>query len=74
MQNVMRIREVVKHALCTGYLSVTAENQLRQLLQTKYEREDLAAFMALQQAAMAGRVRQESRDYYSSSVSVHSSK
>jgi hypothetical protein len=57
-----RIREVVQQALSTGYLTVAAENQLRQLLRTKYEREDLNAFMTLQQAAMAGRVRQESRE------------
>lgn len=57
-----RIREVVQQALSTGYLTLAAENQLRQLLRTKYEREDLNAFMTLQQAAMAGRVRQESRE------------
>lgn len=57
-----RIREVVQQALSTGYLTLAAENQLRQLLTTKYEREDLNAFMTLQQAAMAGRVRQESRE------------
>lgn len=56
------IREVVQQALTTGYLTVAAENQLRQLLKSKYEREDLDAFMALQQAAMAGLVRQESRE------------
>ena len=56
------IREVVQHALTTGYLTVAAENQLRQLLKGKYEREDLDAFMALQQAAMAGLVLQESRE------------
>ncbi|HEY9710031.1 MAG TPA: hypothetical protein V6D48_17625 [Oculatellaceae cyanobacterium] len=59
---MIQIREVVKQALATGYLTVTAENQLRQLLRTKYEPEDLDAFMTLQQAAMAGRVRQESRE------------
>ena len=56
------IREVVQQALTTGYLTVAAENQLRQLLKSKYEREDLDAFMTLQQAAMAGLVRQESRE------------
>jgi hypothetical protein len=56
------IREVVQQALVTGYLSVVAENQLRQLLTTKYDWEDLNAFMTLQEAAMAGRVRQESRE------------
>ena len=55
------IREVVKEAMTTGYLTIAAENQLRQLLTTKYDKEDLKAFMNLQQAAMAGLVQQESR-------------
>ncbi len=59
---MIQIREVVTQALATGYLTVTAENQLRQLLKSKYDREDLDAFMSLQQAAMAGLVRQESRE------------
>lgn len=56
------IREVVQQALSTGYLTVEAENRLRQLLHTKYDLEDLDAFMALQQAAMTGEVKQESRE------------
>ncbi len=56
------IREVVQQALATGYLSVVAEEQLRQLLQKKYSLEDLDAFIMLQQAAMAGQVKQESRE------------
>ncbi|MBD2741272.1 hypothetical protein [Coleofasciculus sp. FACHB-1120] len=57
------IREVVQKALATGYLTLASESQLRQLLQTtKYSWEDLNAFMSLQQAAMAGRVQQESRE------------
>lgn len=55
------IREVVQQALITGLLTIEAENQLRQLLSTKYDREDLRAFMTLQTAAMAGSVKQESR-------------
>ena len=55
------IREIVQQAIATSYLTFEAEEQLRQLLQTKYEKEDLNAFMKLQQAAMEGRVRQESR-------------
>jgi hypothetical protein len=58
----MLIRELVHQALTTGYLSVMAENKLRSLLQSKYEHEDLCAFMQLQKAAMEGLVRQESRD------------
>ncbi|MFE1747480.1 hypothetical protein [Coleofasciculus sp. H7-2] len=57
------IREVVQKALATGYLTLASETELRQLLQTtKYGWEDLNAFMTLQQAVMAGRVRQESRE------------
>lgn len=56
-----RIREVVQQALTTGFLSIEAENQLRQLLSMKYDQEDLKAFMLLQSAAMEGIVLQESR-------------
>ncbi len=57
------ICDVVQKALETGYLTLEAEEQLRQLLQTtRYGREDLNAFMTLQQATMAGIVRQESRE------------
>ncbi|NMG11144.1 hypothetical protein [Brasilonema sp. UFV-L1] len=59
---MMLIRDVVQQAITTGYLTVWAEEQLRQLLRTKYDAEDLIAFMTLQEAAMAGRVRQESRE------------
>ncbi len=55
------IRELVQQALATNYLTVEAEEQLRRLLKTKYELEDLKAFVKLQQAVMEGRVRQESR-------------
>ncbi len=57
-----RIRDVVQQALATGYLSVEAENQLRRLLTTQYESEDFNAFVVLQEAAMNGRVKQESRE------------
>lgn len=59
---MMLIRDLVQQALSSGYLSVTAEEELRSLLRTKYEPEDFSAFMQLQQAAMEGRVRQESRE------------
>ena len=55
------IREVVQQALFTGYLTVDAEEQLRKMLRGKYDSEDLRAFMTLQQAAMSGQVKQESR-------------
>lgn len=57
-----RIREIVQHALKTGYLTVEAEERLRQLLLTKYDWEDFQAFISLQHEAMEGRVRQESRE------------
>jgi len=56
------IREIVQQALMAGYLTVEAEDQLRHLLTKKYDLEDLNAFRSLQQAAMAGRVKQQSRE------------
>ncbi len=56
------ICEIVQQALASGYLTVEAENQLRQLLATKYDWEDFNAFIRLQQEAMEGRVKQESRE------------
>jgi hypothetical protein len=57
----MQIREVVQQVLSSGFLSIEAEDQLRRMLSTKYDREDFQAFMQLQNAAMIGSVRQESR-------------
>lgn len=56
------IREVAKKAIETGYLSIEAEDRLRQMLRSKYDREDFEAFVHLQKAAMDGRVKQESRE------------
>jgi hypothetical protein len=56
------IQTIVQQALASGYLSVAAEDELRSLLRSKYPAEDLVAFMKLQQAAMQGLVRQESRE------------
>ena len=56
------IREIVKQAINTGYLTLEAEEKLRRKLKNKYDLEDLEAFMNLQQAAMIGLVRQESRE------------
>ena len=58
------IRDIVQKALRTGYLTVEAEEQLRQLLTTRYGLEDLNAFMTLQEAAMSGKVMQESREQF----------
>ena len=59
---MVSIREVVHQALTTRHLTVAAENQLRQLLTTKYDQEDFNAFITLQQAVIDGWVRQESRE------------
>lgn len=59
---MIRIRDIVQVAISTGYLTIDAEEQLRQMLTKKYELEDLKAFMRLQQAAMAGHVKQQSRE------------
>jgi hypothetical protein len=61
------IGDVVKKALDTGFLSREAEDNLRRMLTTKYGDDELEAFISLQQAAMAGRVRQESREILSMS-------
>ncbi|MCC5896425.1 MAG: hypothetical protein EA395_13675 [Phormidium sp. GEM2.Bin31] len=59
---MVSIRELVQEAIASGYLSLKAENQLRQRLATKYDFEDFQAVLKLQDAAMAGKVRQESRE------------
>lgn len=56
------LQEVVKHAIETGYLSMEAEESLRRLLGKQCSEEDLEAFIALQDAAMTGKVRQQSRE------------
>ncbi|NJM62150.1 MAG: hypothetical protein HC849_21215 [Oscillatoriales cyanobacterium RU_3_3] len=54
------IRTIVRQALAAGYLTVDAEEQLRNLLQTtKYGLEDFEAFIALQTEVMEGRVTQQ---------------
>jgi hypothetical protein len=77
---MVSIGEIVQQAITTGHLTIEAENQLRQLLQTtKYGLEDVKAFMNLQQSAMTGQVRQESREircsqYLMASSSSHPEK
>ncbi|MEJ6485408.1 hypothetical protein N0Y54_29555 [Nostoc punctiforme UO1] len=57
----MLIREVVQQAIVAGYLSLEAEKEMQKIFSSaKCDLEDLNAFMSLQLAAMAGRVRQES--------------
>jgi hypothetical protein len=61
------IREIVKQALNTGYLTLEAEEKLRKMLKNKYELEDLEAFINLQRATMLGMVRQESKEIFAAS-------
>lgn len=65
------IRGIVQKALDTGYLSIEAENNLRELLKQSYDREDFNAFLKLQQAAMEGGVKQESRELAQAETSVY---
>ncbi|GAB4351144.1 MAG: hypothetical protein Fur0042_19310 [Cyanophyceae cyanobacterium] len=55
------IRNLVAQALATGYLSTTAEENLRILMAAGYDLEDFRAIMDLQYAAERGQVLQESR-------------
>ncbi|PSB11397.1 hypothetical protein C7B62_05690 [Pleurocapsa sp. CCALA 161] len=61
------IREIVKQALNTGYLTLEAEEKLKKMLENKYDLEDLEAFINLQQATMLGIVRQESKEIFAAS-------
>jgi hypothetical protein len=61
------IREIVKQALNTGYLTLEAEEKLRKMLENKYDLEDLEAFINLQQATMLGIVKQESKEIFAAS-------
>ena len=62
MSRLPLIREIVKQAINTGYLTLKAEEQLRKSLKSKYEIEDFDAFIKLQQAVIVGAVTQESRE------------
>lgn len=67
---MLSIREIVKEAFTIGCLTVEAEEQLRQLLRTKYDVKDFRAFMVLQHAMMSGSIRQESRELATSQKSL----
>ncbi|MBL1175150.1 hypothetical protein [Pantanalinema sp. GBBB05] len=69
---MLLIREIVKESLASGYLSLEAEDKLRQLLKTKYDAHDLKAFMVLQKAVISGVVRQESRELHEQAIAVAS--
>mgnify|MGYP005845530521 CR=1 FL=1 len=57
------MRELIQEAFATGYLSIEAEMKLHQALHEQSNLEDLDAFMSLQLATMAGRIRQESLEF-----------
>ncbi|MGD1852516.1 MAG: hypothetical protein ACFCBU_18690 [Cyanophyceae cyanobacterium] len=56
------IREIVQDALSQRYLSIDAEDGLRELLEGKYGRDDFHAFVSLQRAFLDGQIIQESRE------------
>lgn len=57
------ISAIVQQALTTGYLTLQAEDQLRELLHhTQYGADELWAFTSLQAAMMSGSITQQSRD------------
>ena len=56
------IRDLVQEAIETGYLSLETEEKIRDLLKICCNDEDLEAFVELQQAVIAGKVQQESRE------------
>ncbi|MDY6936341.1 MAG: hypothetical protein SWY16_01640 [Cyanobacteriota bacterium] len=62
------IRDIARKAIAINYLSLEAEERLRELLQGKYDREDFNAFIKLQQAAIDRQVTQESRELRNTSV------
>lgn len=56
------ICDIVQQAIRTGYLTISAEEQLRRLLRGDCDAKDLSAFTQLQLAAASGKVRQQSRE------------
>jgi propanediol dehydratase large subunit len=55
------IKEIVQEALASGYLSIVAEDQMRSLMRSNYDSEDLDAWIILQRSVVAGDIKQESR-------------
>lgn len=55
------IREIVYQVLQSGYLTVETEEQLRKMFTAQYDLDDIEALTRLQQAAMSGLVKQQSR-------------
>lgn len=57
------ISEIVYQVIQSGYLTVEAEEKMRQLFANGYNVEDIEALTLLQQAARSGRVKQQSREF-----------
>jgi len=66
----LAIGDVVEQAFATGYLSLEAEEHLRQLLRSKYSPDEMKEFMRLQFAVVSGTIRQESRELCRQSCSA----
>ncbi len=56
------IRKLVHKVFQSGYLTLEAEEQLRQLFAVRYDIQDIEALTRLQQAATLGLVKQQSRE------------
>ena len=61
---MISIYKIVQQAIDSGYLTLAAEEQLKELLKTHYDSQDFEAFMLLQKSAREGFVRQESRELF----------
>ena len=60
---MIKIRDIVRHALVHRCLDEIAEARLKQLLQTPYDSIDLKAYLLLRRAILAGYVKQASREW-----------
>jgi hypothetical protein len=56
------ICKIVHQVLQSGYLTVEIEEKLRRQFAIKYDLEDIEALTRLQQAAISGQVKQQSRE------------
>jgi hypothetical protein len=56
------IREIVYQVLQIGYLTVEAEEQVRQQFAIRHDLADIEALTRLQQATTSGLVKQQSRE------------
>ncbi|HEY9669232.1 MAG TPA: hypothetical protein V6C91_20640 [Coleofasciculaceae cyanobacterium] len=56
------IREIVYQVLQSGYLTLEAEEKMRQMFAVRYDLADIEALTRLQQATKSGLVKQQSRE------------